>query len=250
MDEDRSQGRTRTVTWEDPAAGAAAARTMSGLEYLRAILEGKLPAAPIASLMGFRPVEVEEGRAVFEVTPAEYHYNPIGTVHGGLACTLADSAMGCAVHTTLPAGAGYTTLELKVNLLRRVTVGTGRLVCEGEVIHVGGRIATAEARLTGGMARSGHVLRREVDADDRAPELLRGEDRARPRPARHVDEPRRRPERERAEQPPRQLEAAGMEAVAEQEARRRARVGIRAAGLHGVGREAHGPPPFATVREP
>jgi uncharacterized protein (TIGR00369 family) len=140
--------RTRTVSWEDPATGARAATQMSGLEYLRAIRDGELPPAPIADLMGFRPVEVEEGRVVFEVEPAEFHYNPIGTVHGGLACTLADSAMGCAVHSTLPAGVGYTTMEIKVNLLRRITAGTGRMLCEGKTIHVGGRVALAEARLT------------------------------------------------------------------------------------------------------
>jgi uncharacterized protein (TIGR00369 family) len=141
-------GRTRVISWEDPMSGAEAARTMSGIEYLRAILRGEQPAAPMAELVGFRPVEVEEGRAVFECVPAEYHYNPIGAVHGGLACTLVDSAMGCAVHTMLPEGVGYTTLEIKTNLLRPVTIETGRLLCEGRAIHVGGRVATAEARIT------------------------------------------------------------------------------------------------------
>ncbi len=145
--------RRRTVTWEDPRTGAEAAGEMGGLEYLRALARGELPSAPMASLMGFWPSEVEEGRVVFEVEPDEYHYNPIGTVHGGLACTLFDSAMGCAVHTTLPAGTGYTTVELKVNLLRPITVETGRLFCEGETIHVGGRLATAEARLIDGDGR-------------------------------------------------------------------------------------------------
>jgi uncharacterized protein (TIGR00369 family) len=140
--------RTRTVSWEDPAPGADAAREMSGLEYLRAMLRGELPGPPIARLIGFGFVEVEEGRVVFDCEPAEYHYNPIGSVHGGLACTLFDSAMGCAVHTVLPAGVGYTTVELKVNFLRPITASTGRLLCEGNTIHVGGRIATAEARLT------------------------------------------------------------------------------------------------------
>jgi uncharacterized protein (TIGR00369 family) len=140
-------GRTRTVSWEDPAPGTEAARKMSGLDYLRAMMRGELPAPPMAALMGFGFVEVDEGRVVFDCVPAEYHYNPIGAVHGGFACTLFDSAMGCAVHTQLPAGAGYTTIELKVNLLRPITVETGRLLCEGETIHVGGRIATAEARL-------------------------------------------------------------------------------------------------------
>ena len=139
--------RTVTVSWDDPAAGADAARKMSGLEYLKAIARGELPGAPIAHLVGFDLSEVEEGRVVFECEPGEQHYNPIGSVHGGLACTLFDSAMGCAVHTELPAGAGYTTIELKVNFLRPITAATGRLFCEGKTIHVGGRIATAEARL-------------------------------------------------------------------------------------------------------
>ena len=140
--------RQRSVTWEDPRPGAMAAREMSGLEFLQAILRGEQPAAPIAELMGFDALEVEKGRVVFACTPAEYHYNPIGTVHGGMVCTLADSAMGCAVHSTLPAGVGYTTLELKVNLLKAITVETGRLLCEGTTISVGRRAATAEARLT------------------------------------------------------------------------------------------------------
>jgi uncharacterized protein (TIGR00369 family) len=139
--------RTRTFTWEDPTVAAEAARTMSGLDYLHASLSGALPAPPMLYLMGMEAVEFEKGRAVFAVEPAEYHYNTIGSVHGGLACTLLDSAMGCAVHTTLPAGAGYATLELKVNLVRPLTIETGRVLCVGTVIHVGGRIATAEARI-------------------------------------------------------------------------------------------------------
>ncbi len=139
--------RKRMVTWEDPTAGVEAAAKMSGLEYLRAIARGELPTAPMADLIGFDFSEIEEGRVVFECTPAEYHYNPIGVVHGGLACTLFDSAMGCAVHTMLPAGVGYTTVELKVNFLRPITLKTGRLLCEGTTIHVGRHIATAEARL-------------------------------------------------------------------------------------------------------
>jgi uncharacterized protein (TIGR00369 family) len=141
-------GRSRTVVWEDPMAGVGAANELSGLEYLRTIARGELPAAPMADLMGFDFYEIEEGRVVFECVPAEYHYNPIGAVHGGFACTLVDSAMGCAVHTMLPAGVGYTTLEIKTNLLRPITAETGRLLCEGKAIHVGGRVATAEARLT------------------------------------------------------------------------------------------------------
>src|SRR6185295_14670962 len=99
--------RERTITWEDPLPAATSARGLSGLEYMRAIAAGDVPPPPIAVLMGFELVEVEEGRAVFAVTPQEFHYNPIGVVHGGLAATLLDSAMGCAVHSTLPAGTGY-----------------------------------------------------------------------------------------------------------------------------------------------
>ena len=139
--------RQRTVVWKDPTVNARAAERMSGLEFLGAMQKGELPLPPICELVGFEPAEIEEGRVVFECVPAECHYNPIGAVHGGLACTLFDSAMGCAVHTMLPAGVGYTTVELKVNFLRPITLQTGRLRCEGTTIHVGGHIATAEARL-------------------------------------------------------------------------------------------------------
>jgi uncharacterized protein (TIGR00369 family) len=120
---------------------------VTGLEFLRAIASGELPGAPIADLLGFAPVEAEEGRVVFAAVPEQRHYNPIGTVHGGLAATLLDSAMGCAVHSTLPAGVGYTTLELKVNFVRPITTETGRILCEGTVVHRGGRVATAEGRV-------------------------------------------------------------------------------------------------------
>jgi len=120
----------------------------TGLEFLRGIIEGRFPAPPIMELIGFRLVEVERGRAVFECTPQLKHYNPIGTVHGGFAATLLDSCMGCAVHTTLPLGLGYTTLELKVNLIRSITVDTGQVRAEGRIINTGRRIATAEGRVT------------------------------------------------------------------------------------------------------
>jgi len=139
--------RSRTFTWEDPAVTALAGQHLSGLEYLQAMQRGELPPPPIAELMGFEGFVAEEGKVTFFATPAEYHYNPIGVVHGGLAATLFDSALGCAVHSTLPAGTGYTTLELKVNYLRPLTSETGRVRCEASVIHVGGRVATAEARL-------------------------------------------------------------------------------------------------------
>jgi uncharacterized protein (TIGR00369 family) len=140
--------RSRTVAWQDPLIAATAGASMSGLDALRAILAGDLPPPPLMVLLGFEVESFDEGRAVFAVTPAEYHYNPLGVAHGGLACTLLDSAMGCAVQSTLPAQTGYTTLELKVNLLRALTVRTGRVRCEGTVIHLGNRTALAEARVT------------------------------------------------------------------------------------------------------
>jgi uncharacterized protein (TIGR00369 family) len=142
------QPRERTVAWTDPVESASLAAGLSGLEYLRAIASGELPPPPMAVLLGFEIPEVEEGRAVFAVTPEEFHYNPIGVVHGGLAATLLDSAMGCAVHTTLPAGVGYTTLEIKVNFARAITRDTGRVLCEASVIHRGRTVATAEGRVT------------------------------------------------------------------------------------------------------
>ncbi|MCB8953968.1 MAG: PaaI family thioesterase [Ardenticatenales bacterium] len=125
----------------------AAGQDLSGLAYIRQIRDGLLPAPPIAALMGMQFDEVEEGRVVMSVMPAEYHYNPLGTVHGGLAATICDSAMACAVHTMLPAGKAYTTLELHINYIRPITQETGQLRCIGSVIHVGRRMATAEARL-------------------------------------------------------------------------------------------------------
>ena len=148
MSESTTLERTRTVTWGDPLISARAAPKMSGLEYLQAIGRGDLPAPPLMALLNIGFEQAEAGRVVFCVEPAEYHYNPIGMVHGGLASTLCDSAMGCAIHSSLPLGVGYTTLELKVNFVRPLTVETGLVRCEGKVINVGGRVATAEARVT------------------------------------------------------------------------------------------------------
>lgn len=140
--------RTRVVSWEDPAAAVQRGMTISGIEYLRALQSGELPPPPFAVLLGIWITEVSEGRVVFAAEPGEYHYNPLGTVHGGVMATLLDSALGCAVQSLLPAGTTYTTLELKVNYLRPVTVKTGTIYTEGKIIHLGGRIATAEARMT------------------------------------------------------------------------------------------------------
>jgi uncharacterized protein (TIGR00369 family) len=121
--------------------------TMSGLEALQAIIARRLPAPPIAQLMGFDLVEVEKGRAMFEGIPAFQHYNPLGSVHGGYAATLLDSCMACAVHSTLPKGVGYTTLEFKIGFIRALTVDTGRVRAEGKTISSGRRVATSEGRL-------------------------------------------------------------------------------------------------------
>jgi uncharacterized protein (TIGR00369 family) len=127
--------------------GSREFRTMSGVAFLEAIAQGTLPPAPMAELMDFRLCEVEAGRVAFEGRPAACHYNPVGTVHGGYAATLLDSAMGCAVHSVLEAGMGYTTLEIKVNLVRPITVETGPVRAEGSLLHRGRRTATSQARL-------------------------------------------------------------------------------------------------------
>jgi uncharacterized protein (TIGR00369 family) len=148
--------RSRTLVWQDPVATAAAGAEMSGIEYMRAIAAGQVPPPPIAVTMRLRPVELEEGRVVFEGEPGEEHYNPIGVVHGGYAATLLDSALGCAVHTTLPAGVGYTSLGLEAKFIRPISRDTGRVLCEARVLHRGRRQATAEASLTA--AEGGKLL--------------------------------------------------------------------------------------------
>jgi uncharacterized protein (TIGR00369 family) len=139
--------RELSVSWQDPTALAEAGRTMTGIDFLRAIRDARLPSPPMAELLGFKLVEVEPGHAVFEVVPGEQHYNPIGVVHGGLAMTLLDSAMGCAVQTQMPVGGAYATVEAKTNLIRAITSQSGRLRAIGKVLHLGARIATAEGRL-------------------------------------------------------------------------------------------------------
>jgi uncharacterized protein (TIGR00369 family) len=140
--------RERTYTWDDPSIAAAAARQQDGLTFLKELLDGVLPGAPIAHTLDFRPVSVESGVVAFEFAPAEFHYNPIGTVHGGMLATVCDSACGCAVQSLLPAGSYYTSVDLSVKFLRPVTTATGPMTCEGTVTHIGGRSALAQARLT------------------------------------------------------------------------------------------------------
>jgi uncharacterized protein (TIGR00369 family) len=139
--------RQRSFSWEDPAATAALGRDLDGLDYIRRIAAGTMPPPPIAELLGFSIVDAGPGRAVFAMQPAEWMYNPIGSVHGGVAATILDSCMGCAVHTTLEAGVGYTTSDLQVRYIRAMSVGSGRVLAEGRVLHAGRRTATAEGRL-------------------------------------------------------------------------------------------------------
>jgi uncharacterized protein (TIGR00369 family) len=121
----------------------------SGVEQMQAMLRGELPYAPIAVTLDFLLLEADEGRALFQGTPRPEHFNPMGTVHGGWFATLLDSALGCAVHTRLPAGRGYTTVELGINLLKALTPKVQRVRAEGKVVHFGRQLATAEARLYG-----------------------------------------------------------------------------------------------------
>jgi uncharacterized protein (TIGR00369 family) len=145
--------RSRLVSWEDPLVGAALARTMSGMELFEAMLAGTVPPPPITSLMNMRLVAAEVGKATFTCEPDESHYNPIGTVHGGLVCTLLDSAAGCAVHTTLPKGQAYTSLEIKVSYLRPVLADSGTLTAVGIVTKPGRRAAFADATVTDSRGR-------------------------------------------------------------------------------------------------
>jgi uncharacterized protein (TIGR00369 family) len=131
----------------DPVEAARGVAALGGLEAMRLMIAGELPPPPIATLLGFDLVHVEEGRVVFAAEPGEQHYNPIGVVHGGLAATLLDSAMGVAVHTTLPAGWSYGTLDLSVRFVRPITSDTGRIRVEGVVVHRGSKTATTEGRV-------------------------------------------------------------------------------------------------------
>jgi uncharacterized protein (TIGR00369 family) len=139
--------RTRTITWTDPASTLWRVTTEHGLDVLRRVVAGQLPNSPMAQLMGLTLTEVSEGYAVFTAMPAEYHYNPAGVTHGGFAATLLDSAMGCAVYSTVRPPTNYTTVELKVNLLKPITAKTGLVLGMGRVLHRGRRTAVAEGRL-------------------------------------------------------------------------------------------------------
>jgi uncharacterized protein (TIGR00369 family) len=138
---------TRTISFHDPVATARLGRTMSGLELLRGMADGTVPPPPIAVLMNMDIESVETGRVVFGGTPDPSHYNPIGVVHGGFAATMLDTVAGCAVHSTLPAGSGYASIEIKVSFLRRLHAGT-RVIATGTLTKPGSRVAFADASLT------------------------------------------------------------------------------------------------------
>jgi uncharacterized protein (TIGR00369 family) len=140
--------RTRTYSWIDPAATFSALAGMSGIEMLSAMERGELPPPPVMQTLGMHAIEFREGLVRFGLEPGELHYNPLGTVHGGVIATMLDSATGCAVHSVLAAGYGYTSVDLTTKFLRPVTAGTGPVTVTGTVLSRGARTALAEAKLT------------------------------------------------------------------------------------------------------
>jgi uncharacterized protein (TIGR00369 family) len=153
QDVTQTRERSRTYAWSDPLEAARHLGTTSGLDLLRAMGDGRVGLPPVMATLGVDGFEAEEGRVTFWMTPHEFHYNPLGTVHGGMLSTLLDSACGCSVHSVLPAGRGYTSLDLTVKFLRPVTVASGQLRCVGGVLSRGRTTALAEARLYDGADR-------------------------------------------------------------------------------------------------
>jgi len=139
--------RSRTVSWNDPTPTTEIGLSMPGIDYLGAMRDGVLPPPPISGLMQFDLVEVEQGRVVFACRPDESMYNPIGSVHGGVVCTLLDSVLGCALHSTLPQGRGYTSVEIKVNYLKAVRMSSGVLTATGTVVKSGSRVGFTEGSI-------------------------------------------------------------------------------------------------------
>lgn len=139
--------RTRTHQWANPADLAAKAKTLSGFDFLNGILTGEIPPAPIAETLDFHPISLEKGKVVFEFEPQEFHYNPIGSVHGGVITTILDTVMGCSIQSALQLGQAYTTLELKVNFLKAVTIKSGKITSTGKIIHLSKSTALVEADL-------------------------------------------------------------------------------------------------------
>jgi len=139
--------RKRTYEWSNPLATAEKAKAMSGFDFLNGILKDEIPPPPIATTLDFNPISVEKGKVVFEFQPQEFHFNPIGSVHGGVITTVLDTVMGCAIHSVLEQGVAYTTLELKVNFIKAITLKNGKMEAEGRLIHSGKTTALVEADL-------------------------------------------------------------------------------------------------------
>lgn len=139
--------RTRTYEWVNPLEIAEKGKTMSGYDFLNGILKGEISPPPIAETLDFHPLNLEEGKVNFEFEPQEFHYNPIGSVHGGVISTVLDTVMGCALQSKLPQGVAYTTLELKINFIKAVSHKCGKMKAEGRLIHFGKSTALMEADL-------------------------------------------------------------------------------------------------------
>lgn len=137
--------RSRTINYQSPEADKGKLFEQTGIEALRALIAGTAPPPPISSHIGLEFVSVSDGDVVMTAQPDESHYNPIGSVHGGFFATVLDSACGCAVHSTLPAGVGYTSLEIKVSFLRPITAQTGAVTAHGWVTRRGRSASFAEA---------------------------------------------------------------------------------------------------------
>ncbi len=146
---DNSPKRERTFSWDDPLQSAKKAAHLAGSDFLQAITEGAIPTPPIMHALDIKIGTLAKGQVTFTFLPQEFHYNPIGTVHGGVITTILDSAMGCSLHTLLPAGTVYTTLEIKVNFIKAITIKSGELTATGKVLHNGSRTALTDAQLTG-----------------------------------------------------------------------------------------------------
>lgn len=140
--------RERAYSWGNPLEGVELSKNLSGLDYLLAIKRGEVSASPLINTLDFSLGEIEEGKASFYFEPQEFHYNPNGSVHGGVITAILDSAMGCTLHSLLPKGMVYTTLELKINFLKRIHSGSGTLTAIGKMIHLGSKTALVEAALT------------------------------------------------------------------------------------------------------
>ncbi|MEV4638966.1 PaaI family thioesterase [Actinoplanes sp. NPDC049548] len=153
MTQTQREARSRTFEWTDPAENASLLGRTTGLELLQAMAAGEVPAPPVMHLVDMCGMDVAEGSVTIYLEPQEFHYNPLGTVHGGVLSTLLDTAAACSVHSTLPAGVGYTSLDLTVKFLRPVTVASGRLTTTGTVLQRGRRTALAEARMTDAAGR-------------------------------------------------------------------------------------------------